>query len=270
MADILANIRDFAPSSGPHPDRKTHRGYLVEAKVCLSATLRARNHDVSRFLIIARARSGTTLLTNLLDAHPDVTCDREVLAKKVAAPRSYLANLAKKSTTKAYGAKLLSYQMVLVQEFSDPVGFLKTLKQDGVALIHLRRDTFAQTVSLTRAQASSLYHSHTAKGSSSDRVDPEEFVRRLLWNAKLAEFEDRCLEDLEPLRLSYETDLAESTEQSTTANRVFSHIGVPSVDVTTSLKKILPSDPSKALENYDEIAEAVREAGLGHVLPTEN
>ena len=107
MSDILETIRDFAPTSGLHADRTTWKGYMTEAKVMGSAMIKPKNRDVSKFLIIARARSGTTLLTNLLDAHPDVTCDREVLAKRVRAPQAYLNALAGKSSTKAYGLSLI-------------------------------------------------------------------------------------------------------------------------------------------------------------------
>ena len=265
--DILKEIRGFAPTMGPHPDATTRRGFRNERRVMLSAALKRRNRDVRKFLVIARARSGSTLLTDLLNSHPDVTCDREVLAKKVRAPATFLDRLAGKSRTRAYGAKLLSYQMVQVQEFDDPVGFLRDLQGRGFRFIHLKRDTFAQTVSLTRAQASQLYHSKSAGGAGAAAVDPDEFVRRLLWNAKLAEYEDRCLRDFDPLTLRYETDLMEEDAQQASASRVFARLGLPAADVRSGLKKLLPGDPRRALENYDAVAAAVAAAGLGDLLP---
>ncbi|MEM9231917.1 MAG: sulfotransferase domain-containing protein [Pseudomonadota bacterium] len=267
MSDVLNTIRDFAPVQGRHPDARTWQGYLVEAKVAASAALKPRNTGVTKFLIMARARSGTTLLTDLLGAHPNVTCDREVLAKKVMDPRRFLNTLARKSTSKAYGAKLLSYQMVLVQDFRDPKAFLSTLQNDGFKLIHLSRDTFAQTVSLTRAQASQYYHSTTKNSTTSAVIDPEEFLRRLTWNAKLAEYEAACLQDLNHLALRYEDDLSNEDQQETTANRVFDFLDLPHASVSTRLKKVLPTDPKLALQNYAEISAKVTEAQLGHLLP---
>lgn len=266
---ILDAIRDFAPVAGRHADNKALSGYKTEAKVWLSAMLKPRNRDVKKFLIIARARSGSTLLTELLNNHPDVVCDREVLVKKVKAPVAYLENLARKSTAKAYGAKLLSYQMVLVQDFHDPKGFLTQLQDRDYKFIHLKRDTFAQTVSLTRAQASGLYHMRDAKTDAKRQaaIEREEFVRRLQWNAKLAEYEEHCLQGFTALDVTYETDLLDSATQQPTADRVFNYLGLPSANVGVRLKKVLPSDPRSALENYSEIADAVAEAGLAHLLP---
>lgn len=268
MSTIFQTIRDFAPEKGRHRDARTWQGYLVEARVTASAAIKARNKAVVKFLIVARARSGTTLLTDLLGAHPDITCDREVLAKKVIAPRRFLNTLAKKSTSSAYGAKLLSYQMILVQELRDPKAFLSELQEDGFRLIHLSRDTFAQTVSLTRAQASQLYHSERKSGASAAVIDPDEFLRRLIWNAKLAEYENACLQGLEHLALRYEDDLASEAQQSETANRVFDFLGLPHASVLARLKKILPTDPQLALKNYSEISAKVTDAELGHLLPT--
>lgn len=274
--DIFARIHDFAPVDQGyvltrfHRDRMTTKGYRTEARVFGASLLKPRNREVSKFLIIARARSGTTLLTQLLDSHPDVTCDREVLAKKVLFPRNYFLRLAGKSSSRAYGAKLLSYQMVLVQNFSDPRIFLEALVQDGVQLVHLTRDTFAQTVSLTRAQQSRQYHIRKGDAAGPARtsaIEPGEFLRRLRWNDALLEYETASLRNLPYLTLSYETDLATREAQARSAQRVFEAIGVSGHETSSDLRKSLPSDPRQALDNYDEIRRRVIAEGLEHLLP---
>lgn len=265
--DILENIRSFAPEPGPHFGRTTWQGYRREVRVLVSSSLKPKNRNVRKFLIIARARSGTSLLTDLLNSHPDVDCAHEVLSKKVVSPVGYLERLAGKSKARAYGTKLLSYQMVLVQEFQDPVKFLRQLSDLGYRFIHVRRQTFAQTVSLTRAQSSRVFHSDQGKAAVSARIDPEDFVRRLRWNDKLAEYEARCLQEFSRLTLDYETDLAQPDAHAASAARAFAHLGLPSGDVSTALRKLLPRDPRMALKNYDEIQTEVVAAGLGHLLP---
>lgn len=277
MADgIFTRIHDVAPIDAGyvlgrfHRDRATLEGYLTEARVFGSSLLKAKNRDVAKFLILARARSGTTLLTQLLGSHPDVTCDREIMAKAVAFPNAYFHRLAHKSPTKAYGAKLLSYQMVLVQNFAAPRVFLKTLVSQGVQLVHLQRDTFTQTVSLTRAQQSNQYHvrrGDSAGPAMARAIAPEEFLRRLRWNAALLEYEKACLAGLPHLALSYETDLTTPETQTRAAARVFEVLGLPLVEPSSDLRKALPSDPRRALENYDEIHRLVTAEGLGHLLP---
>ncbi|MEM7543631.1 MAG: hypothetical protein AAF384_18885 [Pseudomonadota bacterium] len=197
-------------------------------------------------------------------------CDQEVLAKSVLSPKQYLERLAAKSDTAAYGAKLLSYQMVQVQCFEDPVGFLRSLDRAGFSLIHLRRQTFAQTLSLSTAHRSNLYHQEK-KGKKREalRFEVDDFMRRLEWNELLLKYEERCLQDFPHLRLSYDEELRGPEAQQAAAERVFDWIGVPPSPqpVTTRLKKVLPSKPSDAIANYEEIISAMDRSGLGHLKP---
>ena len=159
MTDIVSETLSYPPVDTTYVLGRWHKhsvstiGIRMEARVQLSRMIRSQNTDVRKFLIIGRARSGTTLLTRLLNAHPNVTCDHEMLSRRVLSPVRLLNNLAAKSTSIAYGCKLLSYQMVQVQRFSDPLRFLHQLETSGFRFVHLKRETFAQTLSLMMAQS---------------------------------------------------------------------------------------------------------------------
>ncbi len=142
------------------------------------------------------------------------------------------------------------------------------LKDRGFLFIHMTRDTFAQTVSLTRAQSSKRFHSTQGSAEAQGVVDPNEFVRRLIWNVQLAEYENACLAAFDPIRINYEEDLSTPERQNAAANRVFAALGLPTANVSSALRKLLPKDPRSALENYDEIASRVTEAGYGALLPS--
>lgn len=273
-AEILNKVYHWPPvdthyvAGRWHRDRFTAEGFWVEAKVHVRNLVSGRNRDVTKFLVIARARSGTTLLKELLNSNPAVQCDGEVLHRGKVAPLAFLNAMAGKSTAQAYGAKFLSYQMVQVQRLSDPVDFLRRANADGFKLIHLVRDTFWQSMSLSRSHMKQQYHSSTgAKHSEAVYLPPDWFVERMEWHDMLLRYENACLESLPHLRLTYEDDLQDSDKQQATASRVFDYIGVPDAPVSTRLNKILPSDPRAVLENFDELAEAIRAAGMGHLLP---
>lgn len=252
-----------------HKHRVTWGGIWVEAKVLAKSLVTERNKNVRKFLIVGRARSGTTLLRTLLDAHPDVTCQSEVLRRRVLDPAGHLERLAAKSSGRAWGAKLLSYQMVQVQRFRDPARFLAGLDQRGYLLIHLVRGTFDQTLSLAIAQKSKQFHNRTGDKLFTRKavLDPADFVRRLQWNDLLLRYEEYCLADLPHLEVSYERDLLDPDHQAETAARLFAEIGVTPLPVASTLRKMLPTKPSDILENYAEIAAAVRAARLGNLLP---
>jgi hypothetical protein len=254
-----------------HKDRISWRGILVEAKVFGKSLITDRNSGVQKFLVIGRARSGTTLLRSLLDANSDVTCEGEVLGHRTLNPVGHLERLAAKSSSKAWGAKLLSYQMVQVQRFQEPVRLLAGLHERGYLLIHIVRETFFQTLSLTIAQESSRYHDRTGDKPFGRKVvvDPDDFVRRLKWNDLLLRYEKHCLANVPHVGVSYERDLLDPLRQAETAERLFREIGVPAVRVTSTLQKILPTSPAAILDNYAEIAAALKMEGLGHLLPAD-
>ncbi len=274
--DILAQVMSAPPVDTTyvagrwHHDRATLYGYWIEARVLASMLLQRQPGAENRFLIIGRARSGTTLLTDLLNAHLAVQCDREVLHFALARPAAHLERLAAKCPCGTYGAKLLSYQMVQVHRMADPRGFLAGLAGRGWRLIHLERDTFAQTLSLHKAQGSGRYHSDQgtrAKPSGPLVLEPEDFARRLEWNDLLLRYEHWCLQDLTHLHVSYDRDLATAEQQSAAMARIFDWIGVPDAPVQTTLEKVLPPDPTRLIANFDAVADAVRARGLGHLLP---
>lgn len=286
MTDIIAKALAHPPVDTTyiagrwHPARLSLRGIWTEARVLGASLTRPANRDVGKFLILCRARSGSTLLTQLLNAHPDITCDREVLARRVLFPLSYLNRLARKSPARLYGAKLLSYQMVQVQKFRDPQAFLNALHRDGFRFIHVARQSFPQTLSLAMAQSSRVFHRATRPGTGKAtwqgqggaprgpvEIDVEDFVRRLSWSQLLLDYERQCLDALPHLRLSYETDLEDSAAHQATADRICDWIGARHQPVAGGLRKILPSDPRAIVANYPDLAAAVRRAGLADLLP---
>jgi hypothetical protein len=197
-------------------------------------------------------------------------------------PERYLNRLAQKSTAAAYGMKLLSYQMVQVQRFKDPVGFLAGLDQRGFRFIHLERDTFAQTVSLMIAQTKKLFHQNDGskpgvgrhlsdedkrKARAPVQIDIDDFIRRLEWNDMLLEYERHCLSGFPHLQISYEQGLQSQTDCQQTADEAFRWIGVPPAPVSGGLNKILPADPRRMIANYDALATQVKDRGLERLLP---
>ena len=293
MSDIVSRALSHPPVDTTyvagrwHPGRASLQGVWTEARVLGASLTSPRNATVKKFLIISRARSGSTLLTRLLNAHPDVFCGRELLSRRVLFPRRYLNRLAHKSPDAAFGMKLLSYQMIQVQRLRDPVAFLSGLQADGFRFIHLERDTFAQTLSLFTAQTSRVYHQRdpgAAEGEGGKwgrhdaarlkerapvEIDVEDFIRRLEWGDLLLDYERHCLERFPRLSVSYDRDLADEADHAPVAARAFDWIGVAPapVPVASGMKKVLPPDPRDSIANYEALATRIREAGLERLLP---
>lgn len=274
QSDILTRIHEMPPVDTTYVAGRWHRdwvalgGLMVEARVFLKSLMIPATQN-KRFLIIGRARSGTTLLTKLLNGHSQIKCDGEVLHRHVFGPTAHLRRLAQKNATPVYGAKLLSYQMVQVHRMRDPVSFLKALSDEGVFLIHLERDTFFQTLSLSVAQRTRHYHSHkdlkTPKGKLT--LEPQDFLKRLLWNAELLAYERAALENLPHIHLVYERDLSKPETQVETLARLCAALDVPPETIEIELKKVLPTEPAQIIDNTSDVFAAIKEAGYEKLLP---
>ena len=252
-----------------HKDFLTHRGLMMEARVRAKALFQ-RAKTGPKFLIVCRPRSGSTLLCDLLNASPDIHCELEMLHFKVLDPRGFLNALAAKRRAKVYGCKALSYQLVEVQRLSDPRAFLERLHMDGFRMIHLRRDTLDQSLSLTRAQAGGGYHRTGPGGPAASgpaRVDPGRFVRQVRWNQAMLAFETEILSELDPIVVDYEDDLLDAPRQQATLDRLCAALGAGSGTASTKYRKLARRAFAESLANAEEVAKALEAAGLGAVPP---
>ena len=234
-------VHEIVPIGDPyflgrwHKDRANYRGYWVEAKVWTKSLI--VNNNPAKFLIVGRPRSGTTLLRRLLNQVPGVHCDGEILHHAVFGPHAFLNRLAKIKRSKAYGSKLLTYQMFEVHKIADPVRFLTDLVSDGYTLIHLRRETFDQALSLSVAQCGLGYHVHANEDAKPRELalDVDRFVAQVRYNLAMLDYEDLLFSRLPHLCLQYEEALVGAEAHQRTVDRVCKEIGVPSGPVAADL-----------------------------------
>jgi hypothetical protein len=267
-------IHRMAPIGDPyvlgrwHHDRATWKGYTFEARVFLKSLI--RHNDTQRFLLMGRPRSGTTLFQRLLNQVEGTHCDGEVLHHAVLNPRGFLNQLAGIKSSRAWGCKLLSYQMFEVQRISDHRAFLEGLLADGFRLIHVRRRTYDQSLSLSVAQAinaQAIDQYHIQEGGSAPMrhlsLDPARFVDQLHWNLAMLDYETRLLADLPHMLVDYGADLENPASHQFAVDRTCKGLGLPPGPVAADLSR---TAQKRQIDNLDAVHAAVRKAGLGHVL----
>lgn len=233
------------------------------------ARLKPGPDKAAKFLIIARARSGTTLLSSLLGQLPETDVDGEHFGRGRLRPLAYARDCARAAQARHYGYKLLSYQMAEVIALRDPERFLRAHIDDGYVLVHLVRDTLDQALSIARASESGTYHIGRGSGSGSRGavdVDVTNFVNRLRWNVRLLDFERALMSRLPHVPVSYEDDLADGSVHQATADRLADAIGLPRGPVTAGLEKVLPNGLDEVAANAADLRAAIEDAGLSSVL----
>lgn len=254
---------------GRHHGRYKVKGYVIEARVALRALLSRGAGAEKKFLIISRARSGTSLLRDLLNSHPDINCEPEILASGRFFPKAHVAHRVKKHTHPVYGAKILSYQMVQVHGIAEPEGFLQHFRDQGFQFIHLKRNTFWQAFSLLKATSTGVFHTdrHKVYKTRAIEIDIPNFIARLRWSDTLLQYEAAGLEHIDHLEIDYDSELSQPELFQATAAKIFNYLGVLEHPVETSLRKVLPTRPEDVILNFDALVAEIEREGLAHVLP---
>mgnify|MGYP001478959299 CR=1 FL=1 len=247
-----------------HPHRARLRNLPMEVRVYLNA-LRRRARPKG-FILYGRPRSGTTLLMDLLGQVPGVQSSGELYHSFLLFPRGFLAALLPAAKEPVFGFKLLSYQLCEVHKIRKPIAFFRRAEAKGFRLIYIRRGTFAQTLSLAKAQATGVYF---VDGDVRQhvRIDPDYFVELLIWNDKMLSYEAEVVRALDHVEVDYERDLRDPAGHQALIDRLCADLGIASFPVAARLRRTGGEDGAIVLDNLPELRAATQAAGLAHLLP---
>lgn len=219
-----------------------------------------------KFIIFGQGRTGSSLLTRLIDQHPKVFCDREIFGQKSSPiflfPAKYIESNSRKPETKPasiYGFKMKIYQLYTDQKIKNVKRLLKKLNNRGWKFIFLyREDEIAHNVSAFKAFSLGKWvveKSDQDGKTQNDKlyIDPEQFKKSVLWRRKFSEMERACLIDIPHIEVSYEKDLIVSENHQNVCDRIFEFLGVESHTVKETLKKMNSANLEDSIKNYQEI-----------------
>jgi len=218
-----------------------------------------------RFLILAQSRSGTQLLRALLDSHPAITCEGELLHHDLqytnyrlrrellrVYPDGFFQRRAE--CAPVYGFNLMFYHLRF------PAATLRRLANRGWRVIHLmREDLLDIALSYLVAERTGVWHRKGEGEMPSFRLripvqDLEiELRKRKRWRSK----ELGLVSGLSHLPLRYERDLADSSRWQQTCDRVFQMLGLDTAPVHSSLLRTDPRALDQIIENHPELMDWV-------------
>jgi hypothetical protein len=237
------------------------------------------NENYPKFIILAHYRTGSTLLASLLNCHPQVFCDNEILLKflhsnfnKVLFPNLYIVGkfLRKKNTLYGFDLKLYQLQKLNIcladQEYQD---FLLNLYQNNWKILYLKRQN------LLRQEISSLiaherkiwfYHSDGKYIEKPIFIDPQKLFDDMLKSEKIITLEKKCLSKIPHLEIIYEDDLLSSEQHQKTMDKVFKYLDLDSTKIHTNYKKTSADNLRDDIINYDEVVDFIRQTQYAHFL----
>lgn len=223
----------------------------------LSRLRRESARSNTKFIIYCHGRTGSTLLVDLLNAHPCVHCDREVLALPSLFTQKFLNAKRANYSELAFGCKILNHQLMRQVGQAEIHDFLQELRADGWKVIYLVRDnTVRHALSFMAMRHRPKRHRKVADRSFSQAtfyVETKELQRRMenLRHERLRD--DALLSEVDHLCLVYERDLLDGLRHQETANRVFAYVGLEPAEVRTRLARTTSDSLADFIANADEV-----------------
>lgn len=226
-----------------------------------------RNSRIPRnkFLIFAQGRTGSTLLVDLINSHPDVFSYGEIfngeVIRQVRYPRIYAEALSSLSKAPVCGFKVKIGQ-IQHDQHKDPRQILLDFHRHGWRIIYLKRDNYLQhVVSDLLAEASTVFHDMDGSHANKRRkihVDSNQLVQFMQLRETCQEQERQALRSIPHLQVTYETDLLGEEQQRRTCSRVFAFLQVDDHEASTVLHKVTAANLADKIENYEEVVDKLR------------
>ncbi len=216
-----------------------------------------------RFIIFCQGRSGSTLLTALLNNSVRIRCDGEVLGDglriRLRDPLGYLEARSRAKNGRAiYGCKIKIYDLTGLQglRFSEAKALVRRLAREGWRIVHLRRkDWFRQALSGILAEHRQLYHDRgtVEVDRSPVTVEVPDLMRRMELLERFTAQEEEVLETIEHHRLVYEADLLREADHQRTLDGVLDYLGVPRAPASSIYRRTGSDDPEHDVANWSAV-----------------
>ena len=234
-----------------------------DAGVYLS-NLAARRSDVRTFSVICNSRTGSTLLCDLLNSHPQIECEDEILKTWRDFPFLFVRGSAARARRRgfsAYGFKLNTVSTKLMPVREDILDrFVRQLAASGFMFIRLRRrNVVRQALSVLRA-AETVYHQRGPGASTAGpiHVDVAQLFQLIAMLERHDEVIGKIVDSHSAREFWYEYDLEDAAAQQATVDRIAAHLEIDPAPVSTDLRRFAPARLEEAVTNFDEIAEHLR------------
>lgn len=223
-----------------------------------------------KFVIYTRGRTGSTVLTELLNCHPEIYCDVEIFnylycISKVRFPGLYINSCSKRAAKlgkSTYGFKVKIAQLRYEHNYLSYEKILTDLHSDGWKFIYLKRDNFLRhKLSNILSSRTKIFHLKNGDINRTDRiqVDCNELLEGIEYSEEVEQTEEMNLKSIPHLKLIYENDILDNSRHQLTADKVFSFLGLRSAKVKTDLKRIVPDNLKETIINYEEVFDFLKD-----------
>lgn len=224
------------------------------------------DYPQSKFVIYTRGRTGSTVLSDLLNCHPEIFCDVEIFnflysKSKVQFPYLYISSCSKRASAykrTVYGFRVKKAQLKYEHKYKYYREIFPRLHKEGWKFIHLKRLNFLKhTISnliLAETKVAHIRNGETLP-IKKIKVDCNTLLENIKYSEEVERAEENNLNGIPNLKIIYENDILDNTKHQNTANKVFSFLGLKPHKVNTQYKRIVSENLQDVILNYDEVYE---------------
>jgi LPS sulfotransferase NodH len=233
--------------------------------------------DITRFVIVTSGRAGSELLGQLLNSHPKVTCESEILDSPRLSSDRFLEGRARRSQQRgmvAYGMKVKPAHIHEIQQIENSGDWLRRLQARGWKVIYVgRSDRIRQGVSVLRGELRQWHYvaSEGAPPPDPMELDPMQLIATMYIIQRWENQITQLLEGVDFLDVNYERDLEDAAKQAATVERAwdFLHIEPSPVPVSSGIVRSSSKRIQDDVTNWDEIAAEIRRNRFAQYLKDE-
>ena len=264
---ILRKLYKLLEKTGP---RSLFVRAFTEYALRIFYLLRLGQEPKRRFALYMQGRSGSSFFCDLIDQHPEIRCNTELLNNKCINPYSFLRNISYYYGKKypVWGFKFKCYQMH-TGNIPSVEYFLNYLSDQNYKIICLtRKNSLKVSLSMWVAyRRGEQYHNTGESGERKKVTVTTDEVMRVIERAEDIHREMReSLKNIDALELVYEDDLEDPDKAVASCQKVFQLLGVDPIEVQSKFKKVSTGRLSDDLENAEEIYEFIKNSKYAHFL----
>lgn len=214
----------------------------------------------TKFIIVTKSRTGSSLLTSYLDSHPEVRCFEEIFRRLGSSTtKQAWENIYGKRNkrVKAVGFKIFYYHPL---DSDDRSVWDLIYKNADLKVIHLIRENSLRTIVSREIAVKTNKWNNKGDGTMDQskkkiHLDPKDLMKQLDEIRVYQNEFRKKMSNKEMKEISYEELVA---NRDSTMSTLFEFIGVAPNPVSTFLKKQNKEELKDLIVNYDEVSQTLK------------
>ncbi|MGD1906791.1 MAG: hypothetical protein ACFB0C_12450 [Leptolyngbyaceae cyanobacterium] len=230
----------------------------------------------SKFVLVCDYRSGSTLLANLLNQHPEIYCDDEIFIpfvesklERVVWPYGYLQGRIINAPKSIYGfdCKVSQIGKMGVNPQNTTTQFFENLYRNNWKFIYLKRvNIVRQSLSNYIANARNQWHDRPSEILERRKVtvDINSFQKEIKSRQKISILSEQLMFKIPHLQVVYEDDLLSSDCHENTIKRICGYLNAPVFYHETDMRRVSTNRLSNDIDNFKEVIYFLRSSPYSH------